>query len=78
MNDKLKNTRSPMNKYQKKYMEKKKILCVMLDNKNDADIIAWLNSQGEKQKSAAVRKTLRRGIAISTPNTELKAEVRYI
>ena len=31
--------------YQKKYMKKKKMLCVCLDKKNDEDIIDWMNQQ---------------------------------
>ena len=31
--------------YQKKYMQKKKMLCVCLDKKNDEDIIDWMNQQ---------------------------------
>lgn len=47
---------------QKKYMERHTILCVTLDNKADADIIGWLNSQEYKQKSNAVRSVLRNHI----------------
>lgn len=44
-------------KYQKRYMEKHKMLCVLLDKQKDADIIAWLNRQ--PVVSDSVRKILR-------------------
>lgn len=31
--------------YQKKYMQKKRMVCILLDKKNDTDIIEWLNEQ---------------------------------
>ena len=44
-------------KYQKRYMDKHKMLCVLLDKNKDADIIAWLGRQ--EVASEAVRNVLR-------------------
>lgn len=44
-------------KYQKRYMEKKRMLCVCLDKETDSDIIAWMDQQ--ESISQAVRKALR-------------------
>lgn len=44
-------------KYQKRYMEKHKMLCVLLDKEKDADIIAWLARQ--QVASDTVRRVLR-------------------
>ena len=41
MNDKLK--KQPA--YQKRYMQRKRMLCVCLDKKEDEDIIEWMNEQ---------------------------------
>lgn len=43
--------------YQKKYMDRHRMLCVLLDSKNDKDIISWLETQ--ENRSEAVRKALR-------------------
>lgn len=43
MNDNLK--KKPKVNYQKKYMQKKRMLCVCLDKKEDEDIIDWMNQQ---------------------------------
>lgn len=47
-------------KYQKRYMEKHKMLCVLLDKNKDADIISWLGRQ--EVASEAVRRVLRQSI----------------
>lgn len=44
-------------KYQKRYMQKHKMLCVLLDNEKDKDIIDWLKTQENASKS--VREALR-------------------
>lgn len=44
-------------KYQKRYMQKHKMLCVLLDNEKDKDIINWLKMQVNASKS--VREALR-------------------
>lgn len=44
-------------KYQKRYMEKHKMLCVLLDKQKDADIISWLGRQ--EVASESVRNVLR-------------------
>jgi hypothetical protein len=44
-------------KYQKRYMKRHKMLCVLLDNENDKDIISWLRTQ--ENASESVRKVLR-------------------
>lgn len=44
-------------KYQKRYMQKHKMLCVLLDNEKDKDIINWLKMQENASKS--VREALR-------------------
>lgn len=44
-------------KYQKRYMQKHKMLCVLLDNEKDKDIINWLKTQENASKS--VREALR-------------------
>lgn len=44
-------------KYQKRYMQKHKMLCVLLDNEKDKDIINWLKTQENASKS--VREVLR-------------------
>lgn len=43
--------------YQKKYMDRHRMLCVLLDSKNDKDIISWLETQ--ENRSQAVREALR-------------------
>ena len=53
MNDNLKKQA----KYQKKYMERHKMVCVNLDLKEDADIINWLGSQSNR--SEAMRKAFK-------------------
>lgn len=44
-------------KYQKRYMQKHKMLCVLLDNEKDKDIINWLKTQ--ENASQSVREALR-------------------
>lgn len=44
-------------KYQKRYMKRHKMLCVLLSNENDKDIIDWLRTQ--ENASESVRKVLR-------------------
>ena len=44
-------------KYQKRYMQKHKMLCVLLDNEKDKDISNWLKMQENASKS--VREALR-------------------
>ena len=46
--------------YQKKYMDKHRMLCVLLDTKNDKDIISWLGKQ--ENRSEAVRRAIRADI----------------
>ena len=53
MNERLK--KSP--KYQKKYMQKHRMLCVCLDKDKDRDIIEWLDQQ--ESISDSVRGLLR-------------------
>jgi hypothetical protein len=48
-------------KYQKRYMKRHKMLCVLLSNENDKDIINWLRMQ--ENSSESVRKVLRVWIA---------------
>jgi hypothetical protein len=48
-------------KYQKRYMKCHKMLCVLLSNENDKDIINWLRMQ--ENASESVRKILRAWIA---------------
>lgn len=47
--------------YQKKYMNRHKMLSVLLDEKNDKDIISWLGEQ--ENRSEAVRRAIRADIA---------------
>lgn len=44
-------------KYQKRYMKRHKMLCVLLDNEKDKDIISWLGKQ--ENASESVRRILR-------------------
>ena len=44
--------------YQRKYMNAHRMLCVLLDEKDDADIIFWLGKQ--ENRSEAVREVLRK------------------
>ncbi len=44
-------------KYQKKYMDRHMMLCVLLHKENDKDIIEWLETQ--ENQSEAVREALR-------------------
>ena len=53
MNESLKKNE----KYQKRYMKRHKMLCVLLDNENDKDIISWLKTQ--ENASQSVREILR-------------------
>jgi hypothetical protein len=53
MNDTLK--KKP--KYQKRYMERKRMLCVCLDREADKEIISWMNKQ--ESISDSVRSILR-------------------
>jgi Arc/MetJ-type ribon-helix-helix transcriptional regulator len=46
--------------YQKKYMKRKKMLSVLLDPKDDKDIIKWLGRQ--ENRSEAVRRAIRADI----------------
>lgn len=48
-------------KYQKRYMKRHKMLCVLLSNENDKDIINWLKTQ--ENASESVRRALRTWIA---------------
>lgn len=43
--------------YQKKYMDRHRMLCVLLHKENDKDIIDWLETQ--ENQSEAVREALR-------------------
>ena len=47
-------------KYQKRYMKRHKMLCVLLSNENDKDIINWLRTQ--ENASESVRRALRSSI----------------
>lgn len=47
-------------KYQKRYMKRHKMLCVLLSNENDKDIINWLRTQ--ENASESVRRVLRSSI----------------
>ena len=47
--------------YQKKYMNRHRMLSVLLDEKNDKDIISWLGKQ--ENRSEAVRRAIRDTIA---------------
>ena len=53
MNEALKKA----DKYQKRYMQKHRMLCVCLDKEKDEDIIEWMNEQASI--SDAVRRVLR-------------------
>lgn len=44
-------------KYQKRYMKRHKMLCVLLDNEKDKDIVDWLKTQ--ENASESVRRALR-------------------
>ena len=46
--------------YRKRYMKRKKMLCVLLDNEKDKDIIEWLGRQ--ENASESVRQALRSSI----------------
>lgn len=46
--------------YQKKYLKKKRMITILLDNKKDADIISWMERQ--ENKSDAIREVLRKHI----------------
>lgn len=46
--------------YRKRYMKRKKMLCVLLDNEKDKDIISWLGRQ--ENASESVRRALRSSI----------------
>ena len=46
--------------YQKKYMKRKRMLSVLLDPKDDKDIISWLGKQ--ENRSEAVRRAIRQNI----------------
>lgn len=43
--------------YQKKYMDRHKMLCVLLNKDKDKDLIEWLENQ--ENQSEAVREALR-------------------
>lgn len=58
MNDALKKNE----KYQKRYMKRHKMLCVLLDNEKDKEIIEWLKAQ--ENASESVRKVLRAWIGV--------------
>lgn len=47
-------------KYRKKYMKNHRMLCLLLDNTKDEDIITWLT--GQQNRSEAVRKALREAV----------------
>lgn len=53
--------------YQAKYMKRHRMLCVLLDSKDDKDIISWLETQ--ENRSGAVRKALRESIEYSEMTT---------
>lgn len=44
-------------KYRKRYMQKHKMLTLLLDNEKDEDIISWLGKQ--ENRSEAVRTAIR-------------------
>ena len=44
-------------KYRKRYMQKHKMLTLLLDNEKDEDIISWLGKQ--ENRSEAVRMAIR-------------------
>jgi len=46
--------------YRKRYMKRKKMLCVLLDNEKDKDVIKWLATQ--QNASESVRRALRSSI----------------
>ena len=46
--------------YQKKYMNSHRMLSVLLDEKNDKDIITWLGEQ--ENRSESVRRAIRADI----------------
>lgn len=50
-------------KYRKRYMKNHKMLCVLLDNEKDKDIISWLGKQ--ENASESVRQSLRSSIEYS-------------
>ena len=56
----MKRNNAKQAEYQKKYMDKHKMLCVLLDTKNDKDIIQWLGKQ--ENRSEAVRRAIRADI----------------
>lgn len=58
MNDALKKNE----KYQKRYMKRHKMLCVLLDNEKDKEIIEWLKAQ--ENASESVRRVLRSWIGV--------------
>lgn len=60
MNNKLKKDAGKLAgyAYQKNYMKNHTKVCISLDNKEDADIIAWLNQH--KNRSAFIRDAIRR------------------
>ena len=53
MNDALKKNE----KYQKRYMERHRMLCVLLDKEKDKDIIDWIGKR--ENVSESVRQALR-------------------
>lgn len=62
MNNKLKKDAGKLAgyAYQKSYMKSHTKVCITLDNTEDADIIRWLKKQ--KNRSEAVRKSIREGM----------------
>ena len=54
----MKRNKAKQATYQKKYMNRHKMLSVLLDEESDRDIISWLEKQ--ENRSEAVRKAIRR------------------
>jgi len=66
MNDNLKKQA----KYQAKYMERHKMVCVNLDKKADAVILEWLDSK--ENRSEAIRKALKEAASFESKRTILR------
>ena len=46
-------------KYRKRYMKSHKMLTLLLDKNNDADIIKWLETKNPGERSQSVRSAIR-------------------
>lgn len=57
-------------KYRKRYMKSHKMLTLLLDKNNDADIIKWLELKNPGERSQSVRSAIRSAIC----NTELRGK----